>query len=363
MKNDYITKARAIIEKVTSQTAVSYLSNDLVLKEYIVFCANLYNFLPEISDTMFEDFYRSVLLNQSLAGLEQSYPEIIYDVDILGETMEEYKSTIFCSFHFASYRLVNLYLVQQNISFDLVVATKPFEEQGATFYEINRYAKRLYGTNANFRILNAETKSGFMEALKTLKSGGNLLFYIDGNTGVGSNKDSSNLVEIDFLKSKLMSRTGIAFLSHHTSSRIIPVIARRNQQFKHSITFYDKIVPNADVGKDINVKCITQNIFDTFQSHIKGNYQDWECWLYLEKFVNHDREFDHSAAEINKPLSYNKARYGVANFGDNFFLFDRLRYSFIPTSSVFYESFLKDELLFPKSIISKLIEKNILTNI
>ncbi len=362
MKNDYITKAQAIIEKVTSQTAVSYLSNEL-LKEYIVFCANLYNFLPEISSDAFEDFYRSVLLNQSLAGLEQSYPELIYDVDILGETMGEYKSTIFCSFHFASYRLVNLYLVQQNISFDLVVATKPFEEQGATFYQINHYAKRLYGTNANFRILNAETKSGFMEALKTLKSGGNLLFYIDGNTGVGSNKDSSNLVEIDFLKSTLMSRTGIAFLSYHTNSRIIPVIAKRNQQFKHSISFYDEIIPNTDLCKEINVRYITQSIFKTFQSHIKENYQHWECWLYLEKFVNHNRESDYILAEIDKPLTYNKARYGVTNFADNFFLFDRFRYSFIPTSSAFYDAFLKDELLFPKSIISKLIEKNILINI
>jgi len=362
MSSNYQLKASEIIANARKQTLSKYLVNDPLKKDYLTFCANLYNFLPEIPSRVYPEFYRNVLLNQSLAGLEQEYPELIYEAKITGNLKTQYKSTIFCTFHFASYRLVNLYLMQQNINFDLVIAGKPMEEQGERFYEINRNAKAEYGTNANFRILNAESKSGIIEAVKTLKSGGNLLFYIDGNTGIGSNKENSNLTEIEFLNSNIMSRVGIAFFARHTNSQIIPIIASKNELNEHHIKLYDPIIPTHGENKSAELTNITQSIFNVFKMHMGNNFDHWECWLYLEKFLPQNRSITRELVFADKPLYYNKRRFDVASFDDMYVLFDRASYSFIPISKEFYSCFLAEDVDLPAETTKKLITRSILVN-
>lgn len=362
MSNDYFKRAKKLIDRAYSQSLLSYLTNDMLKKDYLTFCANLYNFLPHLSEKDYPDFYRHVLLNQSLAGLEQEYPELIYDMKIEGDPKSQYKSTIFCTFHFASYRLVNLYLTQQNVDFDLVIAGKPLEEQGDVFYEINRKAKLTYGTTAKFRILNAETMSGIIEAIKSLKSGGNLLFYIDGNTGLGTNSDNPNLIEIDFLQSTLLSRVGIAFLARHTNSNILPIIASRKTSYEHQIMLYEPIKPDMAIKKEDDLQKMTQLLFDVFKKHMNGIYEHWECWLYLERFLPENRSVSVSNKPSDGSLKYNKKRFSVESFENIYVLFDREQYSSIPISENFYNSFLNNNLDISADIITKLIDRGVLIN-
>lgn len=359
---NYLIRAEKSINLTNSYNEETYLNNTISKKDYLAFCANLYNFLPDIEEERYADFYKEVLLNQTLAGIEQEFPDIIYETEIDGEFKEFYRSTIFCTFHYASYRLINLFLMKSSINYDLVIAEKPLKEQGESFYKANDLAKKIYKTTGEFRILNAESRSGIVEAIKTLKSGGNLLFYIDGNTGIGSNNDNPNMINIDFLKSKILSRAGISFFSQHTDSPIIPLIANRKETFDHTIKIYPPIKADKLLDKSENLKIMTQSLFDCFSEHMKEKFELWECWLYLEKFIPKiEKENRETCIESNSKTKYefNKKRYKEVVLDNDYFLFDRKLYSFLPINNEFYNNYKADVINYKQDVLQKLISYSI----
>lgn len=329
-------------------------------RENLLLGANLYNFLPNIPYTEYNSIHQNCLLNQSLAGIEESITELIDDIKCNIKTEEiKFSSKIFCTFHYASYRLVCPFLIRNNVDIALVVADKPYKEQSEKYYKQIDNIKKYYNVNPHFEVINAESDNSFKKMINILKNGGNLIFYLDGNTGV--NEKISNLQIIDFLDHKFYSRKGIPILSYLAKSDIIPIIMDRMESLnKHSITFYEKISALKNKNEE-DTKGALNKIYYNLELLIKNNPQYWECWLYLNRYyLNYNLIKDYNVNNSNKEYKFNKKRFSTAYIKDNHYLFDRLNANFISINKSFNENFINDNIEIDSGTKEILMKKNII---
>lgn len=336
-------------------------TNYSLQKENLLLGANLYNFLPHIPYREYNSIHKSCLLNQSLADIEESMTELIDDIQCnININDIKFNSKIFCTFHYASYRLVCPYLIRNNIDIALVVADKPYKEQSEKYYKQIDNIKKYYNVNSHFEVINAQSENSFKRMINILKNGGNLIFYLDGNTGI--NEKISNLQIIDFLDHKFYSRKGIPILSYLTKSDIVPIIMDRMESLdKHSITFYENIPALKSKNED-DIKSTLNKIYYNLELLINNNPQYWECWFYLNRYyLNYNLIKDFYPNNSSKKYKYNKERFAIVYIKNNHYLFDRLNAKFIPVNKGFSEDFINDNIKIDNDKQRILINKNIIT--
>lgn len=352
----YLTKIQETVEFYNdyNQDNINYITQ----KDNLLLGANLYNFLPQIPHTEYNSIHKGCLMNQSLAGIEESMTELLEDVTSnIGS--ENFTSKIFCTFHYASYRLVCPYLIKSNINLGLVVADKPYKEQSGKYYEQINNIKKYYNVNPSFEVINAENANAFKKMINILKNGGNLLLYVDGNTGV--NEKISNLHIIDFLNHKFYSRKGIPILSYLTKSDIIPVIMNRGASLnEHSINFYDKI-PALKNKKEEDIKETLNKIYYNLELLITDNPHYWECWLYLNRYyLNYNLIKPNPTYVFREKYKFNKKRFSTTSIKNHYYLFDRLSAKMTTINKYFNDKFINDDVEIEQTTKDMMIKKNIL---
>ena len=330
-------------------------NNDELKRNKLITSSNLYNFLPDIQNHNFDELYKKIKYNQLISSLEEHNISRISEILVKNfNSKKKYHSNIFCTYHFASYRLTCHLLSYLNIDYKLVIAEKTYNNQGQKFINGFKKLKEKYNLKSTFSIINAETKNGFFEMISTLKNGGNLLFYIDGNTGIKENK--KNLIRINLLNNNFYSRKGIAYLSLLTQSNIIPVIMDRKNNI-NEIVFYDEINSDKLDNNENNQKFICQEIYSILESKLKEKPEYWECWLYLNDFTEINSLIENQPKF--KP-GFNNLRFEVVLLKDEYFLYDRYKYIFTPISKEFYNHFKNNDLNLTIELVSILISKKII---
>jgi len=273
LKNSYFTNKDAMTDL--------YCGNRLDFLR----CKSGYNRAGKVSvlnDREFFGFYLSVKAHQAIAEhdiyIENSYKNIL----VSGVDMDDHQPRIFCSFHLGSYTIIPQILLDK-FKVALVINEKTLQSKGKI------YDRLIQSRSVNdYAIINAEDKNAVLAIIKKVRQGFSLMFYIDGNTGVGGfERKDDKLVSINFLSNQILSRKGIAFLSYKLNIPIIPIYAYRESNNNHIQTEVP-ITKESFRGESIEsfVKKCTQQIWRGFEKILLKYPDQWEGWMYLHSFYN-----------------------------------------------------------------------------
>jgi KDO2-lipid IV(A) lauroyltransferase len=319
--------------------------------------ASLSHLLPRLPRARHPELVREILFQQGWAGLDERMlfagegtamldfllgstevedPEGVLPRAAAGEPL------IFCTFHTGSYRLVNVLLGAAGVSFSLVVDRLTREGQGETFLRIYETFRERTGSGIRMDVLDAESSRIGLQAMRRVRAGGSLLFYIDGNTGVGGvHRRDDRMVRVRFLGHTLHARKGIAFLSHATGVPIVPVLCERTGGSSRRITFLSALHPDGEADREAYSTGATQAVYSLLEPLLQRAPGQWEGWLYVHKYL--DEKELHDAVEARParaaetppdgdPLVLDAERFTLLRLRDTPVLFDRATYQATPLS-------------------------------
>lgn len=334
-----VAKTRMDIENLIQR------EDDQTIRQSVVVSASLLNYLPEIHWNKHEGVFKKVLLSQRLSYFDQSQKQLLNQAQLVGLTYDDLmllKSNpgIICTFHFGSYRLINLLLTTRGIPFSLVVSRTVINMQGASISDLYNHYKSEQ-SESNIQIIDAEAPASALQMLRTLKSGKSLVVYIDGNTGAGdATFDSANCLEIPFLDKTIKARKGVATLSYLTKVPIIPLVSIRAAIQKNVLKFGSKIFPSFESNKDEFVQSATARLFSFVETHIRKDPGQWESWLYLHKFASYSTGISHvptkKTGNYTGTVKFNARAFGLFRLNKKHILLKKENYiSYIIDSSVY----------------------------
>ena len=300
---------------------------------YLLCSANRSNYLPAHT-TSDAKFYEQVIQHRDWAAMDEQ-EEVVFDLTkFTGDTSFladiQARPRVFCTLHLGSYRQIHHFLLRHGVNFTLVVDAVTLQQQGDKFLALRDDNPVYHG--GSLRVLNAEAPSIGLQMIREVKAGRSLLFYIDGNTGVGGmDRQDEKLTLISFLERQLFARKGIAFLAHVTRSPIVPLVAFRHGDADFEMQFFPPIVPDAAQPREVFATETTQRIFQLFEPALRRYPEQWEGWLYMNHFVDLPAlRAEHATplvpAELPARPIFNQQRYGLFWQAERPQLFDRLTY-------------------------------------
>ncbi len=318
--------------------------DEMLAAKYHIVSASLSNYLPGIDCRAHGDIFKNILLHQQLSHLEQASYGALQHMsceNLSGTTWGILKNgpSIICTFHTGSYRLINLFLTRNKISYSLVIANNVIKTQGDLFNDLYRGIMNSPGANG-LEIINAEHPSSGLQMLKNLKKGRSLLLYVDGNTGAGGGTmKNENHCRINFLNQMLLARKGIGFLAHAANVPILPVACYRKSLEDIRLRFFEPICPNTSEAREVFAVRSTQAIYDLLAPIVQECPEQWEAWLYLHKsahIINGYQKKGEPELGEGRKLVFNKSLYSVFSIAGRAFLFNRNSYLSYPIDNNLY---------------------------
>jgi KDO2-lipid IV(A) lauroyltransferase len=304
-----------------------------------IISANLSLFLPHLPFSEHERFSRSAKFHQVWAAIDQDYPHLfstsqITDKQNILEQARQGTPFIFCTFHLGSYRMMNPFLASQNIPFSLITDTNFIRNQGG---EVSRLFERTHAElhkqgikTVPVEILDAEKPQIVLQAARKIKAGTSLVFYIDGNTGVGGIlHDKDKLVPLKLFGQKIYVRKGVSFISHFTKIPIVPVLCFRTGWLGRQLHFLDPIYPSADIEREVWCTSATKKLFGIFEKYLEQYPEQWEGWFYINKFVDlpsvkkklsKNRNTEVAPPDFKARYKLNGKRFGLMDHGTKKFI-------------------------------------------
>jgi lauroyl/myristoyl acyltransferase len=306
--------------------------------------AGLVNYLPAIDANEHASVYRQLLLHQQLSVLEQYEPAVLDKISCEGDAAASLqymkdRPSIVCTMHTGSYRVLNLYLLQQGISFALVAGSTVLEQEGNEF----RKMYRLLGEkeNTELQLIDAEQSHAGLQMLRALKTGKSLVLYLDGHTGAGTKTNENvNSCVVDFLNQQLYVRKGIAYLAHAAKVPVFPVACYRKSIEDIRLLFYAPVPVNELMSRDDFAITTTQQLYTLFGELIAGYPEQWEGWLTIHqhvKLINRVSVQGDPVSKKGENLVFASDRSGIFKTGGMPFLLDKHHYLFYPVDEALFD--------------------------
>ncbi len=334
--------------------------------------ASLQRFLG-VSIEKATELYKAILFNRDWAIMDEDYDEPLEEMEIRGDKTylrHENGPVIFCTFHSGSYRLINFLLAKKGINFSLVIDDTAVNLQGDKFMKMYHKINDPDTHEKLFNIINAEKQNVGINMIRSIRSGQNLLLYLDGNSGVGGmDRSDEKLVDVKFFNQTIKARKGICYIAHRTSTPIVPVISYR-ESGKNIIEILPAIYPDQKVDSATFAKDATQHLYDSLATRIASRIEQWEGWLYVHKFtvVTATTELELPASQVDvSKVRFNNHRYHLyKNEQSQAILFDRQSYNYFKISDGLFEVFettrldgrLKHKI--NNSLLEDLLQRNVL---
>lgn len=312
--------------------------------------AGLVNYLPAISADQHASVYQQLLIQQRLSVQEQFEPAALDKISCEGDAPAcllymKQKPAIVCTMHTGSYRVLNLYLLQQGISFALVAGKTVLEQEGDAFRKMYRLLSKK--ENTELQLIDAEESNAGLQMLRVLKTGKSLVLYLDGQTGAGTRtNENANSCVVDFLNQQLYVRKGIAYLAHAAKVPIIPVACYRKSMEDIRLLFYPLMPANDLMNRDEFAVATTQQLYTLFGELIAAYPEQWEGWLTIHqnvKLINNVSIQRPILCKRGENLLFDSARFGIFKTGGMPFLLDKHRYLFYPVNDELYDLLLRSK--------------------
>ncbi|KFE71160.1 hypothetical protein [Hyalangium minutum] len=296
--------------------------------------ANLRYFFPRLPRERREAVIAEVIFQQRMAVLDQKQYDLVQTTrlrDLAGIFLDGRTagSHIFCTYHAGSYRHLFHFLMRAGTDCVLFLAGNTLNKQGQDILEGVQDAARARGWTGTLRTVNAQDRNSLLFGLRALRRGASLVLYIDGNAGVGNNKDNGSMVPVEFFGQQLMARAGIAYLSHLSGVPVVPVVCRRDADHSLSLTFHPPIVPSGD-DREQYAASTTQALYRLLEQSVADALGQWEGWLYVERYLQRNTDVRPAARTVEEgaaELRADTGRFALLVYGEQPVLLDKARHS------------------------------------
>lgn len=310
--------------------------------------ASLRYFLPDQPNH--EQILRRVLLNQELSRIDEclvEQPTVLQQQLAQTEITDPQhwltvaasgKPVLFCTFHYGSYGLINGLLATQGIDFALPVSSQIFQQLKPRYdRNMQLLQEQSPATLGKMQLLDAESSTLLLQLRRKVKAGHSLLFYLDGNAGVGGMQSSNeNMTPIRWFDQSIQSRIGLSFISHFLQIPIVPVLCYRRGLLQNTLYFGDALQPQMqEATADVHQQ-VTQQLFDFLATFVRKDPSQWEAWMYLHRFISTPPLLSEPKTIVldnDKTLSFNHQKYQLLKYGSQLVVFDssHFRYFTVPT--------------------------------
>lgn len=289
--------------------------NKPIAKTFAFFSANVHQFMPDIPWSRHEQLFKKMSLYQHLSHLDVEHPCALDQLELLGwnaawvNCMQENTGFITC-FHTGAYRLLNVLLAREGVSYALLLSRQTIRREGKLFLE----AYKRYAPTGRFLLLDAEMSTSIFKIGHLLKEGYHILAYPDGNVGAANNV--TNLQQIPFLKHQLQVRTGIPFLAHLYKKPIYQLNSTRLNTLTVKYDDLKCIYPESPRKQFI--KHALKNLYQPLQHLLLRDPGQWTCWPQVHLHM--------AEAKTIKADSENPERWAIFKQSNQLFLFDKRSY-------------------------------------
>lgn len=314
--------------------------------------ANLWHLLPEIPLQAHPKVIDEILLHRLMAELDgdgfflldNARIEDPYSVLDIAKT----EPVIFCTFHFGSYRLINMLLISRSLDYMLPVEDHIHSVQKDDFLNHSQAYQKHFRSTSQFTVVNAEAPTAALVMARKARAGWSLLAYLDGNTGVqGAARKDAKMLKVSLLGQPIYARKGIAFLSHFLKLPIVPVFCEITGPVERRFIFHEPIEPPT-AGSDRDVYCqqTTEQLYALLGTYLKRSPSQWLGWLDMQQYLDLDATMpldvidsgDQTAesAVVANRLVFNHERFGFIVRDGERVLLDKLTYEFLTVPESVY---------------------------
>jgi hypothetical protein len=257
------------------------MANDAIMqKEYLFYRANKHTFLPD-SPLDDELLFEKMQFNKRLRILEDNTAtDVLMNIMSCEGNMEFLENTqktpyIFCSFHFGPFMQIGPLLNRQGIDFSVLT------EPGISH-------RQLHHTVAaeDLKVMHSNTSDILINMIDTLRNNKSLFVFLDGGQGSTIDQEKKSYIPIDFLGQNFYVKKGIPSLSYIADVPIIPLISYRTETGDMKVFFGNPIVPDRTKPRELFVKQMIQECFDTFSAYLIQYPEQFTLWHSLHQYMD-----------------------------------------------------------------------------
>jgi lauroyl/myristoyl acyltransferase len=335
----------------------------------LYFQANIHRFLPNIKKEEYQQLYKLLIYNQYLVTIDQYDFNKLDKINIHNNSSIDFTSplpnpTIFATFHYGSYRIINSYLLKYGFKVVLIIDEHAYNTQKQkiedSYEKLKSYANQ---NNSDYIILNVKESSSIFRLKELLKNGYVLIVYIDGNTGSLKGKNfNKGYMNLAFLESRINVKNGIAVLSSLLKATIIPVMTYWDKSENINMNFHNDIIVNDYSNNKIFIEGSITKIYSILEHYVKRTPEQWECWSYIHEWFKRDKLYPYKVQNTNDlKFIFNEERYSLFALKNEYYFFDKYSYRGFPLGIDTYLK-IKDKNInnIEKSKLEYLITKNVI---
>lgn len=291
-----------------------------------VLLSNIYGMRPQLSRQEMDESALQSYFRQCQSIIEaNNFLDLLPSISCIGNTghLTNGSPAIYVSFHYASYRLLLIYLASLRIPLTALMydGLDPDRRDGITdnvarMFDVMGYDKSL------FKIMDTSSAAMLFSLSSDLKQGRSVFIYVDGNQSVGGwSSTNRNSMRIPFLGHDLHARYGASAISWLTKVPLVPVIAHRRgaQEEENVFQFFDDIRPNGG-DKQAFFEEATVRQWRNFEPFVERDLTNWEALKYSHKFMEYNPVVaPGTAPRVSGPanaMKFNHERYGVFHAGE-----------------------------------------------
>ncbi|QQD15431.1 hypothetical protein [Sphingobacterium sp. UDSM-2020] len=289
-------------------------------REIAHYTTNIYGVFPELTTAQCyemmqtqQSLQRLVLTKKYREDLNRQLHVIISQLDVTQQ------GCIWFSFHMGPYHLLPHLLIRLNVKLYVLVSQQVYDDYSQEL-SLTQYSE-------NIRLINVQDKAAIWHINYALKSGLQLLVYLDGNMGVGQQLKHS----IQFpLGDRWWSLSSVlATLAQYHQIPVVPIwlLVKPDEGIQLKLGKM-QIITDATV--------FLQDLFLQFYHDLLCYPAQWKGWL----FVHHDiRSTPIKLENTNTPHSY--PEFIPYPISDQYFLLERATGLFYPVDALLYQHIMR----------------------
>ncbi|MDD2277890.1 MAG: hypothetical protein PHF25_08395 [Candidatus Margulisbacteria bacterium] len=336
---------------------------------YSIFLANVNRFLPNFKKENYEQFYKQLIYNQYLVTFDQYDFEKLDKVSVINNSSFELTSsilspTVFATFHYGSYRVINSYLLKYGFKVVLIIDEHAYNTQKQkiedSYNKLKLYANQ---NNSDYIILNVKDSSSIFRLKELLKNGYALIVYLDGNTGSLKGKNFKKGYEyLNFLAGNINVKNGIAVLSYLLKATIIPVITHWDKDENIYINFHRDIKSTDYSNNRFFIEDSIAKLYSILENSVKNTPEQWECWSYIHEWFERNKSYPYKIQNTSTlKLIFNEDRYSLFSLKNEYYFFDKYSYRAFPLDIDTYLKLKKQNTTnIEKNKLEYLLTKNVI---
>ncbi|MCK8492467.1 hypothetical protein M0L20_11440 [Spirosoma sp. RP8] len=300
------------------------------LMKFTTFSANVENIMPFIPRSEHETLFQELLLQQVFTTFDHQCLTAGDLVKTSGaqELLTKLDSPrIYCTYHLGSYRILTSLLFRRGVDCVLLLGSNANRHQGEGMIEHAEGLRKKYNLTNIFRIVEANSPSAGLTVLRELKAGRSLIVYVDGSPETAPEPgEEDKFISVPLGDRRVLTRKGVAYLSHATGVPIVPVVCYRQPDLRNVVHCLDPIRPIRHSDRDMYCQEAMTQLYKAFWPYLKRYPAQWEGWTYINSFLEPEEPKRTEQGRWPARPRFNQDRYTLCDLEKAPILFDRRLY-------------------------------------